>query len=112
MSTDRSIEWIGGYDEAAIYMHSTPRQVRRWRSEGKISCVRMGGRVQFTKQQLDEFIERSTITAVNLKDVPQSRRVTSQESRRQNGGGATGVPLRAGPARIRAKGSGGRARDS
>ena len=58
-------EWAGGYKEAATYLDATTRQVRRWVSERKLAHTKLGGgRVQFTKQQLDEFIERSTVDAV------------------------------------------------
>lgn len=63
MSTS-SITWIGGYAEAAAYLNCSERQVRRWVHERKLAHCKLGGnRVQFMRQQLDEFVERTTVQA-------------------------------------------------
>jgi excisionase family DNA binding protein len=62
MST--SISWVGGYKEAAAYLNASERQVRRWVHERKLAHTKLGGnRVQFTRDQLDELIERTTVKA-------------------------------------------------
>lgn len=55
-------EWFG-YREAAQYVGLTERQLRRAVSAGKVSYTRPGLAVLFSREQLDDFIERSTIPA-------------------------------------------------
>jgi excisionase family DNA binding protein len=51
------------YAEAAEYCGITERQMRRAVQAGKVAYTRPGLAVLFTREQLDEFIERSTIPA-------------------------------------------------
>ena len=46
-------------DSGATYLNCTRRQVERFWREGKLSGARLGNKVQFTKQDLDDFVARS-----------------------------------------------------
>ncbi|WP_157373084.1 hypothetical protein [Agromyces sp. Root81] len=42
----------------------TDRQLRRAREQGKLSGIKLAGKVQFSDEHLREFLERSTFRAV------------------------------------------------
>lgn len=45
-------------------MGITPRQLKRWVEQGKLSHVKPGNRVLISEAHLRELVERSTINAV------------------------------------------------
>jgi excisionase family DNA binding protein len=53
-------QWFN-YDSAARYLGVSTRQLRRWSQQGKVGHTRMGLRVQFSKQQLDAFVESTSV---------------------------------------------------
>jgi excisionase family DNA binding protein len=48
------------YREAADILGIAPQTLRTWVCYGKISYVKIGSAVRFTRDHLDEFIEQST----------------------------------------------------
>ncbi len=46
-------------DEAADYLRSTPRYIRKLAAAGKIPCSKPFGRLIFSKVKLDEIIRNS-----------------------------------------------------
>jgi len=52
---------LHNFDEAAAHLKVvTTRQLRRWLENKTIGCTRMGGRVFFTTQQLDDYTASHT----------------------------------------------------
>ena len=49
--------------EAAAYLDTTPRHLRRLRAEHGLSCVRLGAKVRFLPSDLDDFVSRSRVTS-------------------------------------------------
>lgn len=45
---------------AAAYLNTTRRHVRRLRSECRIRYVKIGGKLRFRRQDLDEYIAANT----------------------------------------------------
>jgi excisionase family DNA binding protein len=45
------------YSQAAEYLGTTERHMRRLRHERRISSVKVGGKVRFDRKDLDAFIE-------------------------------------------------------
>ena len=45
------------YNEAAKIYKMSPLTLRRWVSQKKISCVKLGGSVRFTPEILNNFIK-------------------------------------------------------
>jgi excisionase family DNA binding protein len=54
-------EWIGGFREAAAYIGCTERQLRRWVQSGRVGHTRMGAAVRFSKEQLDAFVQDTSV---------------------------------------------------
>lgn len=50
--------------EAAEYLGTSPRHIRRLVTERKITFVKIGGKVRFKKADLDAYIEANTVAAV------------------------------------------------
>lgn len=49
--------------EAAERLNVVPFTIKRWRREGVgPSYIKIGGRVYYTAQQIDEYIESRTVT--------------------------------------------------
>jgi excisionase family DNA binding protein len=53
--------WVGGFREGAAYLGCTERQLRRWVQQGRVSHTRMGAAVRFSKIQLDQFVESTSV---------------------------------------------------
>jgi len=53
------------YPEAALYLHITERQLRRWVSERKISFVKIGNATEFTLAMLDEALAARTFSVTH-----------------------------------------------
>ncbi len=54
-------------DEAAKYVKLAPTTLRRWAWEGKVPSVKLGRRLLFRRESLEEFIkanERPAITGL------------------------------------------------
>lgn len=51
-------EWYT-FETAAEYLGASERQIRRWSQQGKVERYRLGNRTLFTREALDDFIERS-----------------------------------------------------
>jgi excisionase family DNA binding protein len=49
---------------AAEYLHTTTRHVERLWAERKLSAIKVGRRVRFSKADLDQFIEANRTPAV------------------------------------------------
>lgn len=47
--------------EAAEYLRTTPRKLRRLRSEGRIRYSRVGKTPIFRREHLDEFLDRNEV---------------------------------------------------
>lgn len=45
-------------------MGVTTRQLRRWVDQGKVSHLKIGGKIRFSEEHLRELVERSTVHAV------------------------------------------------
>lgn len=50
--------------EAADVLGATPRQIERWVAQKRLGCVRMGVRTLHTPEQIEAFVQASTIEAV------------------------------------------------
>lgn len=48
--------------EAAIMLHISESTLYRWIHHKKIKYVKIGSRVMFSEEALDEFIENNTVT--------------------------------------------------
>lgn len=60
---DCAIDKLHDYDDAARHLRVvTHRQLRRWVSEGRIGYCKIGGRVYFTTEQLDAYLQSRTFT--------------------------------------------------
>jgi excisionase family DNA binding protein len=51
-----------GYADAAQYLSVSERQLHRWVSQGRIAYCRMGLRINFSRQMLDDFEVACTFT--------------------------------------------------
>jgi excisionase family DNA binding protein len=49
--------------EAASYLNTSERHVRELWSKRRISAVRVGGLIRFTKEDLDQFIQDNRVEA-------------------------------------------------
>lgn len=47
-------------DQAAEYLATTPRHVKRLRAEGRIPFTKVGGRLRFRRVDLDRWLEDNT----------------------------------------------------
>jgi hypothetical protein len=56
-------QWLD-YDTGADYGGFTPRQLRQWVQDGRITSARLGLRVVFKPEWIDAFIEANTREAV------------------------------------------------
>lgn len=55
-------ELLLDYDEASKYLSATPRQLRRWVTEGKIAYIKQGQRCYWTVAMLDAWRASVTFT--------------------------------------------------
>lgn len=51
------------YQEAARYLGASAPQVQRWTRQGRIAYTKLGLQVQFTREDLDEFVAAHRIEA-------------------------------------------------
>lgn len=51
------------YREAAQQLGCSEISLRRWVSQGKVDHLKVGGRVFFTQQQLEQFLSDSFVPA-------------------------------------------------
>ncbi len=69
MNTDTAVppspyEWLDT-DQAAAYVGLSARQIRRARESRRLAFVKLGGqRVFHSREMLDDFVRRSTVTAI------------------------------------------------
>jgi excisionase family DNA binding protein len=57
-------EWLDT-DAAAAYLGLSMRQIRRARESRRLAFVKLGGqRVFHSREMLDDFVRRSTVTAI------------------------------------------------
>ncbi len=50
-------------EPAAEYLYVVPETLRKYAREGRIPCARVGGRLLFSQEDLDEFIRANTTPA-------------------------------------------------
>jgi excisionase family DNA binding protein len=53
-------EWLG-YDEAPTYLGASRRQLQRWTQQKRIEHTRLGNATLFSREQLDRFVQASTV---------------------------------------------------
>jgi excisionase family DNA binding protein len=51
------------YKEAAQHLGCSEISLRRYVSQGKVDYLKIGGRVWFTREQLEDFLNRSLVRA-------------------------------------------------
>lgn len=61
MSDQPHNRWLR-YPEAAEYLGVSERQLRRWTAARRVPHTRLGLAVQFSPQQLDEFVESNSFS--------------------------------------------------
>ena len=54
------------YATAAAMLHISIYTLRRWVSERKIKHLKIGSRVFFTPAILDEFLQKSIVSPINI----------------------------------------------
>jgi excisionase family DNA binding protein len=62
-ATSTPERWLG-YEDAAVYLGCTQRQLKRWVSQKRITHTRLGQQTQFSREALDEFIAVNTFAPV------------------------------------------------
>jgi len=55
--------WLG-YEEAALYLGCSPRQLKRWVAQKRITHTRLGQHTQFSREALEEFVATNTFAPV------------------------------------------------
>ena len=59
-------------EDAAAYLGISVRTLDRLRAEGKMSFVRLGGRVSYLPSDLDAYVERNRVEAARPRTLEKS----------------------------------------
>lgn len=85
------MEHILTSEEVAEYLGVRKAAVYRYVREGKLDCVRISFKeYRFTEAQVEEFIQRQTISQPRTIDMPSPARLSSHPKRKEGGEKSTG----------------------